>query len=105
MRKGLVTMIVKPATMLLSTPCSASPIPSPATPMPATSGATWKPNLSSASTSAKSMTTMRRARTASVRMGGSTALRAIRRSAISPTQRAATRPTTRMIRAPRIWNP
>src|SRR5207249_6934460 len=48
-RKGLVKMIVSPATRLLSTPCKAKPTPRPATPMPATSGAIWKPNLSSRS--------------------------------------------------------
>src|SRR5207244_2362898 len=59
-RKGLVKMIVRPATRLPSTPCNAKPTPRPATPIPATSGAIWKPNLSSATTAAKSMTRTRR---------------------------------------------
>src|SRR5712671_5436771 len=69
-RNGLVKMIVRPATRLLSTPCSAKPTPRPATPMPATNGAIWKPNLSSATTAAKSMTTILRARTIRSRVGG-----------------------------------
>src|SRR5882762_6534897 len=73
-RKGLVKMIVRPATRLPSTPCSAKPTPRPATPMPATSGAIWKPNLASATTQAKRTTTTLTARTMSFRRGGSIAL-------------------------------
>ena len=58
-RKGLVKMMLSPATALPSTPCSAMPTPRPATPMPATSGAIWKPNLSRATTTANSMTRAR----------------------------------------------
>jgi len=37
-RNGRVKMMVRPATTLPSTPCIASPNPTPATPMPATRG-------------------------------------------------------------------
>ena len=48
------------------------PMQSPATPMPATRGAIWKPNLSSAITSANSSTTTLTTRTTSRRIGGFT---------------------------------
>jgi hypothetical protein len=100
-RNGLVKMIVRPATTLLSTPCNAKPSPRPATPMPATSGAIWKPNLSRATTTANSRTTIRTTRTIRLRIGGPTDHRWSGRSVREPIHQASRTPTPRITRAPR----
>ena len=104
-RNGLVKMMLSPATTLLSTPCSAMPMPRPATPMPATSGAIWKPNLSSATTSVKTITTTRTTRTISVRTGGSILRFSSHLPVALPTHRARSAPATRTTSAPRSWKP
>ena len=99
-RKGFVKMMVSPAMRLPSTPCMAKPTPRPATPIPATSGAMEKPNLSRATTPA--MTTMRSlmTRTKRCRMGGSICCFWKRRSTSPPSHFAAMNPTARMASAP-----
>ena len=103
--KGLVKMMLSPATTLDSTPWSAIPMPRPATPMPATSGAIWKPNLSSATTSVNTITTTRTTRTMSLRAGGSSARFWSQLSKRLPTQRARSNPTARITIAPITWKP
>src|SRR4029450_2942529 len=81
------------------------PMPRPATPMPATSGAIWNPNLSSATTKVKTITTTRTTRTMSLRAGGSGARFWSQLSARLPTQRATSKPTARITTAPSTWKP
>ena len=73
--------------------------------MPATSGAIWKPNLSSATTTVKSSTIARTVRTISLRIGGSSAQRSSGRATRLPAHHATRRPTPRSTRAPSTWNP
>ena len=104
-RNGFVTMMVSPAMRLLSTPWKAKPTPTPATPMPATSGVICTPSLSSAATPAAAMITTRRTRTRRIRKGGSILPFCRRWSAAFPTQRAASTPTIMMITAPTMLRP
>ena len=99
-RNGLVKMMVSPATTLLRTPCIARPIPTPATPIPASTAVTLKPNVSSAMTRARAMITSRAMRPINIRTGGSNCFRSSQRSTNLPTQPAAITPPTSMTTAP-----
>src|SRR3989338_6525019 len=77
----------------------------PATRGPATRGAIWKPNLSRATSSVNAKITSLIARPIRARSGGSRRRSWSARSASAPSQRAATRPTAMMTRAPSSWNP
>src|ERR1051326_6703405 len=77
----------------------------PPTPTPATKGAVWTPNLSSANTAASANTSSRKTRTASIRMGGSICFLVSQSSATFPIQRATKPPMAKMITAPTILKP
>src|ERR1043166_66798 len=98
-RKLFTKIIVRPATRFLSTPCIASPTPTPATPSPAMSGTSLSSRLSATMSNVRRRTRSFTMRTSNIRTGGSMSRLLRARIMNLPTQRAMRRPTIRITSA------
>ena len=105
MRNGLVKMMRRPATRFPRTPCVARPMPTPTTPIPATSGAIATPRLAMVKTAARRMTRSFETRTNSNSTGCSSLKRSSDFLTTRPTPLARKSPQIKMMMPPRIWKP